>query len=123
MLNLSHRLQLEQTINHLSLPDLWWLLEFIMQRIRVIISLKNASSPQEHDSTGLAQLLAKIQATPPNPANIQPATQSLAEGLAHSPFERDASFEVHRWNKQWDTIEAKMKADELAHEQSEQYSL
>ncbi len=110
MLNSTVRLQLEQTINHLSLSDLRWLLELVRQRMGDLLSNHTPPTPS------LAQLVAKIKATPRNPANIQPALASLAEGLAYSPFQPDPSFEVNHWDEQWDAFEAKMKIDELAHE-------
>ncbi len=73
------------------------------------------------DYPTLEEVVAKIKRTPKNPANIQPARESLAEGLANSPYERDPHFDVTSWNEQWDEVEAEMKAQELAHEQSEKY--
>ncbi|MDM8520212.1 hypothetical protein QUF64_09200 [Anaerolineales bacterium HSG6] len=67
------------------------------------------------------QLVAKIQNLPKNSANIERATESLAEGLLTSPHQRDSSFDVDKWNRQWDEIEAKMKRDELFHEETEQH--
>jgi len=54
------------------------------------------------------QVVAKIQATPPNPANIRPATGSLAEALQHAPEGPD--FDLENWTREWSIIEYEMKA-------------
>ncbi len=82
------------------------------------------STPLRQSAGGVQtpeQVVARIQRLPKNPANIERATESLAEGL-RTPFgEPDPEFDVKQWNQQWDEFESQMKADELAHEQSERY--
>jgi hypothetical protein len=60
----------------------------------------------------LETLVARIKATPPNPANIHPPTASLAELLLNSP--EDPNFNLETWNQEWAKIEAEMKAIERA---------
>lgn len=54
------------------------------------------------------EVVAKIQATAPNPANIRPATGSLAEALQNGPHDPD--FDLKRWTREWSRIEDEMKA-------------
>jgi hypothetical protein len=54
------------------------------------------------------EVVAKIQATPPNPANIRPATGSLAQALQNAPDDPD--FDLERWTREWSMIENEMKA-------------
>src|SRR5215211_8637078 len=51
----------------------------------------------------LEEVVAKIKATPSDPSNIHPATQSLAELLAASP--EDPSFDLEEWNREWAAVE------------------
>jgi prevent-host-death family protein len=57
-------------------------------------------------------LVERIKATPPNPAAIHPATASLAELLQNAP--EDPDFDLETWTRQWDAIEAEMKAIDRA---------
>ena len=57
-------------------------------------------------------LVERIKATPPNPAAIHPATVSLAELLQNAP--EDPDFDLETWTRQWDAIEAEMKAIDRA---------
>jgi prevent-host-death family protein len=60
----------------------------------------------------LVALVERIKATPPNPAAIRPATGSLAEALQNAP--EDPDFDLETWTRQWDAIEAEMKAIDRA---------
>lgn len=53
------------------------------------------------------EVVARIQATPPNPANIRPATGSLAEALQNAPHDPD--FDLEDWKIEWSIIEKEMK--------------
>jgi prevent-host-death family protein len=53
-------------------------------------------------------LVEWIKATPPNPAAIRPATGLLAEALQNAP--KDPNFDLEIWTRQWEAIEAEMKA-------------
>ncbi len=57
-------------------------------------------------------LTERIKATPPNPAAIRPAAGSLAEALQNAP--EDPDFDLETWTRQWDAIEAEMKAIDRA---------
>jgi hypothetical protein len=57
-------------------------------------------------------LVERIKATPPNPAAIHPATASLAELLQNAP--EDPDFDLETWTRQWEAIEAEMKAIDRA---------
>jgi prevent-host-death family protein len=57
-------------------------------------------------------LVEKIKATPPDPNSIHPATASLAEALKNAP--QDPDFDLESWTRQWNEIEAEMKAIDRA---------
>ncbi len=61
--------------------------------------------------------MAEIKATPPNPAAIHPATESLADLLENAP--EDPDFELETWTKQWHGVEAEMKARDRTNDISE----
>ena len=62
-------------------------------------------------------LVERIKATPPNPAAIRPATGALAEALRNAP--EDPDFDLETWTRQWDTIEAEIKAIDRADDTGE----
>ena len=64
------------------------------------------------NNPGMIALVERIKATPPNPAAIHPATASLAELLQNAP--EDPDFDLETWMRQWDAIEAEMKAIDRA---------
>lgn len=64
-----------------------------------------AIEPEEDE---LEALVARIKATPPNPANIRPATGSLIEALKNAP--EDPDFDLETWSHEWAKIEAEIKA-------------
>ena len=64
----------------------------------------------------MREIISEIKNTPQNPANIHPASGLLAKHLANSPGEPDPSFDVVAWNREWDEVEAKMKAMDIADE-------
>lgn len=69
----------------------------------------------------LEQVVVRIQATPPNPAMIRPAKASLGEYLAQSIAAEDPyePFDQAEWNRQWDAVEAEMKARDRADDLAE----
>lgn len=83
----------------------------------VATMLTDVLDEEEDDWPSLDEIVARIKATPPDPASIHPATQSLAELLAASP--RDPAFDLEQWNREWARVEAEMKAIELANERAE----
>lgn len=60
----------------------------------------------------LMALVERIKATPPNPAAIRPASGSLAEALQNAP--EDPDFDLETWTRQWEAVEAEMKAIDRA---------
>ncbi len=56
----------------------------------------------------LEEVVAKIQATPPNPHSLRPAKGSLADALRNAP--EDPHFNLAEWNEKWSEVEAEMKA-------------
>lgn len=59
-----------------------------------------------------AALIARIQSLPPNPENIRPAQGSLEEYLAASIASENPNeeFDLKEWQRNWDAVEAEMKA-------------
>lgn len=75
--------------------------ELVLKLLRRVLQTDNAfPSPED--------IVAKIQATPPNPHSIRPASGSLADALRDSPVDPD--FDLAIWNQEWATVEAEMKA-------------
>jgi hypothetical protein len=54
------------------------------------------------------EAVARVQATPPNPALVRPATADLTDLLHAAPS--DPGFNLENWKRQWSDIEAEMKA-------------
>ncbi len=54
------------------------------------------------------EVVARIQATPPNPAQVRPATAELADLLHAAPG--DPCVDLESWKRQWSVVEAEMKA-------------
>jgi len=72
----------------------------------------------DDDGPTLEEVMAKIKATPPNPAAIHHATGSLAEYLAKTNL-IDPDFDVEAWNRDWARVEAEMKARDRANDIAE----
>ncbi|MFN7944550.1 MAG: hypothetical protein U0Z53_04310 [Blastocatellia bacterium] len=77
------------------------------------------SSDQE-----LAALIARIRATPPNPANqfvLEPGMQSLTEYLSSSLASEDLNeeFDLEEWQRNWNAVEAGMKGIDRANDIAE----
>lgn len=53
------------------------------------------------------EVVARIKATPPNPASVRRATGSLADALRDAPHDPD--FDLEQWQREWDAVEAEMK--------------
>ncbi len=53
-------------------------------------------------------VVAKIQATPPNLHNVRPAHGSLVEALRNGPT--NPEFDLVQWNAAWAAVEAEMHA-------------
>ncbi|HET7089668.1 MAG TPA: hypothetical protein VFL17_13550 [Anaerolineae bacterium] len=78
----------------------------------VVDILTDAVESQEQDYPSLEEVVAEIKATPRDPANFQPASESLAEWLARSPV--DPSFNAEVWNREWAGVEAIMETRDRA---------
>jgi plasmid stability protein len=63
------------------------------------------------------EVVARVQATPPNSAHVRPATADLANLLIAVPG--DPCFDLESWNRQWSEIEEEMKAITLANDIAE----
>ena len=76
----------------------------------------------------LLRLVERIQATPPNPRNVfseedlRASSQRLMEYLAASIAAEDPNepFDEQEWNRQWDAVEAEMKAVTIANRLAEE---
>ena len=79
------------------------LLERANQSVATAVDLETIQNDPE-----LVALVEQIQATPPNPNNIHPATASLAELLQNAPPAPD--FDLTTWTQQWQAVEAEIKA-------------
>ncbi len=81
------------------------------------ILTKAFAAEPEDDFPTLEEVVAEIKATPPNPAAIRLATESLADLLENGP--EDPDFDLETWAKQWNAIEAEMKARDRANDIAE----
>jgi plasmid stability protein len=78
-------------------------------------ALETEAEPDDYPS--LEEVVAQIKATPPNPANIHPATESLADLLMNAP--EDPDFDLEAWTREWAKVEAEMKAITRANDLAE----
>lgn len=72
---------------------------------------------QEEDSPTVAEVVARIKATPPNPTMITPPQGSLAEALRNGPTDPD--FDLQSWQQEWATAEAELKRINLLNDIAE----
>lgn len=93
---LAEQLRMRAMRQHLQLEEL------------VFTILKDALKPANIDILTPEEVVAKIQATPPNPQNIHFATGSLREALRHAPDYPD--FDLEAWELSWVAVEREMKA-------------
>ncbi|MDM8518404.1 hypothetical protein QUF64_00040 [Anaerolineales bacterium HSG6] len=98
-------IQISEYIKQLSLDELVWLIEKLLEQVRVLIS---SGQSQEDSSLSLEQFVTEVQAIPPNPANIRLPHGSLAEALRDS--DEDPEFDLARWKQEWAVVETEMKA-------------
>lgn len=61
----------------------------------------------------LEEVIREIKSSPQNPENICPASGLLAEHLGIPDEEPGPYFDPDEWNQEWDSLEAKMKTEEL----------
>ncbi len=103
---LAKNLQTRAEIQQVSLAEL----------IADLLTIAFAVEPDDDFPTP-EEVVAEIKATPPNPANIHPATGSLAESLQNAPHDPD--FDLESWNREWAKVEAEMKAITRANDVAE----
>jgi plasmid stability protein len=72
------------------------------------LAILNGALEAEEAYAEPEEVVMKIQATPPNPRSIRPATGSLVEALRDAP--EDPDFDLASWNRSWAAVEADMKA-------------
>ncbi|MCZ7571402.1 MAG: Arc family DNA-binding protein [Ardenticatenaceae bacterium] len=72
------------------------------------LDILNDALQQEESVHSLDDVVARIQATPPNPRSIRTAQGSLAEALRSAP--EDSDFDLATWKRDWAAVEAEMKA-------------
>lgn len=65
---------------------------------------------EKEDELTLEEVVAKIKATPPNPAMIQYPTESLLEYLLESTPELDPDFDIEGWDREWAKVETELEA-------------
>ena len=61
----------------------------------------------EPESVTPREVVARIQATAPNPSQVRPATANLADLLRSAPADND--FDLASWNRQWSAIETELR--------------
>jgi hypothetical protein len=71
----------------------------------------------EGESVTPREVVTRIQATAPNPAQIRPAIADLADALRAAPA--DPCFDLEIWNRQWSVVEGELKAIARANDVAE----
>lgn len=66
-----------------------------------------AKAFEEDFVSSVAEVVARIKATPPNPAMVTPSQGSLAEVLRNNPIDPD--FDLEAWNQEWAVAEEELK--------------
>ncbi len=77
----------------------------------------------------LLRLVERIQATPPNPRNVfseaelRASREGMMRYLSASIAAEDPNepFDEQEWNRQWDVVEAEMKATTVANRLAEEH--
>jgi len=87
----------------------------------IVVELLDQNLEEDIDAE-LKALVARIRALPPDPSLIRPATGSLKEYLRESlarEAEAGEAFDEEAWQRDWDAIEAEMKAISRANDLAE----
>ncbi len=105
--------------NKLVIPEAYTQKIPVANSVQVIVLVNEWDLPfqkpnQPNDVPSLKDVIAQIKASPKNPAQIQPASGLLAEHLTNCSEKPEPTFEVKKWNQEWDDLEAKMKTQEQA---------
>ncbi len=83
----------------------------------VALDILNDALDTMSPAPSVDDVVATIQATPPNLHNIRPARGSLADALRNSP--NDPEFDLTQWNADWAAVEAEMRAMTRANDEVE----
>jgi len=103
--------------NKLLIPEPYIQKIPVENRVQVIVlvnEMEFSFQNQANDLPSLKNVIAQIKASPQNQGLIQPASGLLAEHLSNCPEKPAPTFDVEKWNQEWDDLEAKMKADDQA---------
>lgn len=71
----------------------------------------------EDEVSSVAEVVARIKATPPNPAMVKPPQGSLAEALRNGPVDPD--FDIDEWRSEWAVAEEELKRINLLNDLAE----
>jgi predicted transcriptional regulator len=83
--------------------------EVVIQAIREFMQGDTKNGASVH-SAELKQLVADIEAIPPNPAMITPAQGTIAETMAMlALLPKETDFDLAEWTQKWAEIETEMK--------------
>ena len=102
-----------RTTNNFSPAERLFLAKALLDSLVATTAEKVAATPMEPDEhlPTLADVVAQIKATPPNPDQIQRATKTVDEVLAswvESPAE-EPGLTTEEWEENWWTIRQTMK--------------
>ncbi len=82
-------------------------------------SVKQDKQNSLDDAAALEEFILGIKGKPSNAEHIHVGSGKLAEHLTDTNNRTDPDFDAAAWDQEWATIEAKMKAASLTHEQTE----
>ncbi len=105
--------QAVRTTNELSPAEQLFLAKTLLDRL-VADEIQTVAAPSvqpDEQSPTLAEVVAQIKATPPNPQQIQRATKTVDEVLAaweESPLE-DPHLTTEEWEQNWWAIRQEMQ--------------
>ena len=122
------QLQQHATIKHCSTDEAATKLIGEALGFETVPNLANGLSAAEINED-LLKLIERIRATPPNPRNqfseadLRASSDRLGKYLAASIAAEDPNepFDVNEWERQWDAVEAEMKAITIANRLAEEH--
>lgn len=88
--------QLQAQADRVHLPLQEYVIGLLLNLVTVETQKNRAFDSDYYD---LDNVVARIQALPPNPSAIHPPTASLAEALQSLPDDPD--FDLAEWERQW----------------------
>jgi hypothetical protein len=92
---LLQRIQLKAKENRLSIEEF-------------VLDVLSEAVEEEEPFPTPEEVALKIKNTPPDPSSIRLATGSLADYLRNAP--EDPDFDLETWTREWERVEAEMKA-------------